>query len=157
MDLMDMRTNNYVELALELTMPSSNMKIPWCLKIYPKGYNGYQETDGDSDVEFTLKVDTSRCTLDNFKKAVMKDTSMEVKLQFRTQDSVVSPMEESKASIQVLEFMNIGLRGKLTKFTEMIKFMKNGVLILDAVFLLSEIEGHKYGGEITIQNSGQCC
>ena len=139
-NLMDMSTNNFVELALELTMPSSNMKVPWCLKIYPKGHSGYQCSNGDSEVEFTLKVDTSKCTLETFQKAVMKDTSMEVKLQFRTQDSDVSPMEESKASIQVVEFMNIGLRGRMITYTNMLKFIKNGVLVLDAVFLLSEVD-----------------
>ena len=62
-ELMDMRANNYVELALELRMPSSNIKIPWCLKIYPKGYSGYEETDGDSDVEFILKFITVLYTI----------------------------------------------------------------------------------------------
>ena len=87
-DLRDLRTNNFVELSLELTMPSSNMKVPWCLKIYPKGYSGFQDSTGDADTEFTLKVDTNRCSVENFKKAVMKETSMEVKLQFRSQDSL---------------------------------------------------------------------
>ena len=73
-----LRTNNNVELALELTMPSSNIKIPWCLKIYPKGYSGYEETDGDSDVEFILKVAT--VSLYNFKAAAMKEKRLEVKL-----------------------------------------------------------------------------
>ena len=74
-ELMDMRRNNYVELALELTMPSSNMKIPWCLKIYLKGYSGYEETEGDSHLEFTLKVATALCSLDNLKAAVVKETT----------------------------------------------------------------------------------
>ena len=135
-----MRTNNYVELVLELTMPSSNMKIPWCLKIYPKGYSGYEETDGDSDVEFTLKVAAARWSPDTFKAAVMKETRMEVKLQLRQQDSEYRTMQESTTEIQVLEFLNIGLRGKLATFNEMVKFIKNGFLILDGIFLVTEIE-----------------
>ena len=107
------------------------MKIPWCLNIYLKGYFGYEETEGDSDLEFTLKVATERCSLDNFKAAVM--ARMEVKLQFRQQDS-----EYSKCKKQKLQFLNIGLRGRLATFNEMGKFIKNGFLILDGRFLIEE-------------------
>ena len=153
---MDMRMNNYVELSLELTMPSSNMKIPWCLKIYPKGYSGYEETDGDSDVEFTLKVAAARCSPDTFKAAVMNETRMEVKLQFRQQDSEYGTMDEAKASIQVLEFLNIGLRGRLATFNEMVKFIKNGFLILDGIFLVTEIEESSSKKKFPV-NSSFCC
>ena len=151
-----MRTKNYVELVLELTMPSSNMKIPWCLKIYPKGYCGYEETAGDSDVEFTLKVSTARCSPDTFKAAVMKETRMEVKLQFRQKDCEISTMQESKTSIQVLEFLNIGLRGRLATFNEMVTFIKNGFLILDGLFLLTEIEESSSTKKYPV-NSSFCC
>ena len=155
-ELMDMRMKNYVELALELTMPSSNMKIPWCFKIYPKGYSGPEETDGDADVEFTLKVDTARCSPDTFKAAVREETRMEVKLQFRRQDSDYSTMKESKAVIQVLEFLNIGLRGRLTTFSEMLKYIKNGFLTLDAIFVLMEIEETSSTKTYPV-NSSFCC
>ena len=137
-------------------MPSSNIKIPWCLKIYPKEYSGYEETDGESDVEFTSKVATARCSPDTFKAAVMKETRMEVKLQFRQQDSEYSKMEESKASIQVLEFFNIGLRGSLATFNEMLKSIKNGFLILDGLFLLTEIEESLSTKKYPV-NSSFCC